>query len=191
MRRLAVLVLCPALLTFARPAECAQTPAPPPPPRVKPGARIRFDAPNLGDRQTGTLVRWELDTLVVSVDGDAPGLALMVPVDSVSRIDVRHERRLTLEGAGLGVLAGTLVAVVASPDIVDENGKCTTLECLAYHVSPHMDTRVAVLSGVGLLLGTIVGSESKHASWTTVHLKQVNVGATPEGGLLLGVTFSF
>lgn len=185
MRRLTALVWCSALLAVTRPVNCTQAP------RLDAGARIRFDAPSLGGRLTGTLVAWDFDTLVVRVDGYAAGLALIVPADSVSRIDVRRERSMTLEGAGLGALAGTLLALVASPDWVDENGECTTAECLAYKVSPHLGTRTAVLGVAGALLGTIVGSETKTATWTTVHRKRLNVGATPDGGLALGLRISF
>jgi hypothetical protein len=185
MRRLAALVGCSTLLLIARPAECAQGA------RLSPGARIRFDAASYGYQMTGTLVRWEVDTLVVQVDGDAPGLALIVPADSLSRLDVRHERTMAAEGALLGGLAGTLLAVVASPDVLDENGKCTTLECLAYQVSPRVDTRIGVLAGVGFLVGIIVGSETKHVTWSSLPLQRVTVGSTPNGGLAMGVRISF
>ncbi|HVH66373.1 MAG TPA: hypothetical protein VM716_00750 [Gemmatimonadales bacterium] len=183
MRPVPALVWFPTLLMVSRTAECTQAL------RLEPGARVRFDAPSLGGRLTGTLVAWESDTLVVRVDGDSPGL--IVPVDSVTRIDVRRERRMTLEGAGVGLLAGALLALAASPDWLDENGDCTTPECLAYKVSPHLDTRLAVLGGVGALLGMIVGSEGRTATWTRVHLKHLNVGATRVGGLALGVSMSF
>jgi hypothetical protein len=186
MRRLTAVVWCLTLLILARPADCTQGPR-----RVNPGARIRFDVPSLVFRQTGTLVRWEDDTLVVSVDGDAPGLALMVPVDSVTQLEVYHERRLTAEGLLLGGLAGTVLAVIADPDIVDENGDCTTIECVAYQVSPHAETRIAVLAGVGALLGTIIGSQTKTARWVHVPLEHLTVGGTQDGGLALGVRISF
>ncbi|MGB5081048.1 MAG: hypothetical protein WBO23_09940 [Burkholderiales bacterium] len=160
-------------------------------PRLDPGTRIRFDAPSLGGRLTGTLVSWESDTLVVRVDGDAEGLALILPADSVRRIDVRRQRRMTLEGAGVGLVGGALLALVASPDWLDENGNCLTLPCLAYEVSPHLDTRVAVLGFAGLLLGTIVGSETKTATWAPVHLERLTVRPAPDGGLALGVRLTF
>ena len=185
MRPLVALVALATFLAVSRPVECTQAP------RVEPGARIRFYAPSFGGRQTGTLVRWESDTLVVWVDGDTPGLGLVVPVDSVTQIDVWHERRMTLEGAGLGLLGGTLLALLASPDVVDENGNCTTLECLAYQVSPHVDTRVAVLGLTGLLLGTIIGSETKTAKWVILPLQRLNVGGTRDGGVALAVSISF
>jgi len=124
------------------------------------------------------------------VDGDAPGLALVVPVDSVTRLEVGRERRMTLELGGLGVLAGTALAVAADPNSVDENGNCS-LACFAYKVSPHLDTRVAVLSIAGAVLGTIVGAGTKQETWATVPLTRVRVGATPDGGLALGVSISF
>jgi hypothetical protein len=186
MRRLATLVWCSTSLLIARPAECAQQAT-----RLNPGVRIRFDAASFGDQMTGTLVRWEVDTLVVQVDGDAPGLALMVPEDSVSRLDVRRERTMAAEGAVLGGLAGTLLAVLASPDVLDDNGNCTTLECLAYQVSPKVETRMGVLAGLALVVGIIVGSETKIVSWSPVPLQRLTVGSTPNGGLALGVRISF
>jgi len=185
MRLVAALVCYTALLGGLRPAQCLQAP------RLKPGARIRLDAPNLGGRMTGTLVAWEADTLVVNVEGDAPGLGLIVPVDSVTRIDVGRERRMTLEGAGVGVLAGTLLALAASPDWVDENGDCTTPACMAYEVSPHLDTRLAVLGAAGALLGAIVGAETTTESWVRVSLQGVNLGGTQDSGLALGVRIFF
>lgn len=164
---------------------CAQVP------RLEPGARIRFDAPSLGGRLTGTLVTWESDTLMVNVDGDAAGLNLIVPVDSVAHIDVRRERRMTLEGVGVGLLAGTLTALAADPDWVDENGDCTTLPCVAYKVSPHLDTRLAVFGIAGVLLGAIAGSAEKTATWAPVSLARLNVGPAPGGGLALGVRITF
>lgn len=185
MRLVAALVCCAILLAGFRPAECMQAPG------LAAGAQIRFDVPTLGGRMTGVLVAWESDTLVVSVEGDAPGLGLIVPAASVTRIDVRRERRMTLEGAGVGVLAGTLLALAASPDWVDENGDCTTPECLAYEVSPHLDTRLAVLGVAGALLGAIVGAETTTAGWVRVPLEELHLGATQHSGLALGVRIFF
>src|SRR5262245_38303040 len=185
MRRLAALAWCLAPLAIARPADCTQTP------RLVEGTRIRFDAPSVGGELTGTLVAWEFDTLVVNVDGDATGLALILPADSVTRIDVRRERRMTLEGAGLGAVAGILLALAADPDWVDENGNCTTLLCLAYKVSPHLDTRLGTLGVAGALLGAIAGSGTKTGRWVPVPLRRLDAGATPNGGLALGVRIPF
>ena len=128
--RFPVALLCwPVLLAVSRPTLCAQAP------RLEPGARIRFDAPRLGGRLTGTLVAWEPDTLVVRVDGYAQGLGLILPVDSV--------------------------------------------------------TRIAVLGFTGALLGTIIGSETKKATWAPVHLERLNLGPAPDGGLALGVRITF
>ncbi|HKE89350.1 MAG TPA: hypothetical protein VKB45_03370 [Gemmatimonadales bacterium] len=185
MRIIAALVWCPALLAVARPAECMQAP------RLEPGTRIRLDASGVGGRLTGTVEEVSADTLMVRVDGDAPGLALLVPTDSVTRLEVQRDRRMTIEGAGLGVLAGTLLAVLASPDVVDENGNCTTAACLAYKVSPHVGTRIKVLSVAGALLGAIVGSTTKTMTWANVDLQRLDVSATGDGGLALGVRISF
>jgi len=186
MRWLSAFACCLAALAVSRPALCAQARTP----RLEPGARVRLDTPSLG-RITGTLVTWEPDTLVVREDGQAAGLNLIILADSVSRIEVRRERRMTLEGAGVGLLVGTLVAVTASPDWVDENGECTPLACLAYKVSPNLDTRIAVLGLVGALAGAIVGSETKTLTWSRVPLERLDVGPAPGGGLAFGVRISF
>ncbi len=159
MRSIPPAVCLLAALTLPRAAWSAQAPL------LEPGARVRLYAPSLGGRLTGTLVAWESDTLVVRVDGEAEGLGLVVPADSVTRLDVsRGKRPMTLEGAGVGMLGGALLALIASPDWVDENGECT-LACLAYEVSPHLGTRVAVLSLLGALLGgpRRLGDEGRQA----------------------------
>ena len=176
MRPVLLLLLCPL-------AVSAQA-------RLEPGARVRFDAPSLAGRVTGTVVAWESDTLFVNVDGDAPGLTLMLPADSVARIDVWRERRMTVEGAIFGLLGGTLLALVASPEWVDDNGDCT-LACLAYEVSPDVDTRIAVLGGVGALVGVIIGSETRKVTWAPVRLERLKVGPAPDGGLAVGLRISF
>lgn len=91
-------------------------------------------------------------------------------------------------------MTGALVAWVseaASPDWVDENGDCTTAECLAYRVSPHLDTRLAVLGVAGALLGAIVGAGTRTAGWVRVPLEGLHLGATQDSGLALGVTIFF
>ena len=186
VRSLPAFACCLAALAVSPPALCAQAP----PPRLEPGARVRLDVSSLG-RITGTLVAWEPDTLVVKEDGQAEGLRLIILADSVSRIDVRRERRMTLEGAGVGLLVGTLFAVTASPDWVDENGDCTPLVCLAYKVSPKLATRIAVLGLVGALAGVIAGSETKTHTWSRVPLERLDVGPAPGGGLAFGVRISF
>src|SRR5262245_20267869 len=185
MRRLVGLVWWPAFLALLRPAECTQTP------RLEPGSRIRFDAPSLGGRLMGTLVSLGSDTLVVKVDGDAEGLHTIVPADSVTRLDLRGERRMIPEGAALGLLGGIVLAAVADPNWVDDNGDCTTLPCLAYAVSPNVDTRVAVLSVAGVVVGAIMGSQMKTTTWATVPLQGLRVGPAPDGGMALGVRISF
>ncbi|HUC41230.1 MAG TPA: hypothetical protein VMR92_10370, partial [Gemmatimonadales bacterium] len=100
-------------------------------------------------------------------------------------------RTMAAEGAVLGGLAGTLLAVLASPDVLDDDGNCTTLECLAYQVSPKVETRMGVLAGLGFVVGIIVGSETKTVSWSSVPLQRLTVGSTPDGGLALGVRISF
>lgn len=172
------------LLTRPAPAFGTQT-------RPLPGARIRFETTSLEGRLAGTLVDWEEDTLLVNVDGYSRGLALIVPVDSLRQLEAMTERPLTLEGLGLGIVAGTVVAFIASPDVLDENGDCTTIECIAYQVSPDLDARIAVLSGVGAVLGTIAGALTKVDTWVAVPFKRVEIGPTRDGGLALGMRISF
>ena len=174
MRRLAA-VWCLALAFLARSAECTQSP------RIEPGSRIRFDAANLGPRLTGRMVRLEPAAMVVALDGDAPGLAVVVPTDSISALAVQHERRMIAEGVLIGSLAGVAIGALASPDWVDDEGNCTIL-CMAYDVSPNVDTRMTVLGLAGAVLGAIVGAGTKTSSWIAVPL---------QGRLALGVRLSF
>ena len=46
-----------------------------------------------------------------------------------------------------------------------------------------MTSRIAVLGAVGALLGTIVGSATKTATWVAVPFKRVELGPTPDRGL--------
>jgi hypothetical protein len=150
-----------------------------------------LDAPSQGGHLTGTLIAVESDTLVVREDGQAEGLRLIIVTDSISRLEVRRARSMALEGAGLGLLAGTLAALAADPNWVDENGECTTLPCVAYEVSPHLDTRLAVLGLVGTLAGVIAGSAEKTYTWSHVPLERLQVGHAPGGGLTFGMRISF
>jgi hypothetical protein len=184
MRRLAA-VGCLALLAVARPALCAQGP------RIEPGTRIRFDAASLGLRLTGTLVAIEPATLVVALDGDAPGLAVIVPKDSVSAFAVYRERRMIAEGMLIGILAGAAVGALASPEWVDDNGDCTTVLCVAYEISEETDTRMVVLGIAGAALGAIAGSSAETTGWVKVPLHSVTFGGTPDGGVAVGVRLSF
>ena len=152
---------------------------------------MRLDAPSQGGRLTGKLLAVESDTLVMEEDGQAAGLRLIILTDSISRLEVRRERSLTLEGAGLGLLFGTLVALAADPNWVDENGECTTLPCVAYEVSPHLDKRLAVLGLVGTLAGAIAGAGEVKHRWVQVPLQRLQVGPTPGGGMALGLRISF
>lgn len=183
--RLRPAFLVSILLAIPKAAECTQAN------QLAPGARIRFDARGVGDHLTGTLIELQPDTLMVSVDGDAFGLNLIVPVDSLKRLQQRGERTLAGEGLGLGVLAGTLVALVADPNALDEDGNCTTLECISYQVSSDVGTRIAVLALTGAVLGAIAGSRTKVDTWLTVPLERLQVGPTSDGGLAFGVRISF
>jgi len=58
-------------------------------------------------------------------------------------------------------------------------------------VSPHLDTRLAVLGAAGTLLGVIAGSGEKKRSWVQVPLERLEVGPAPGGGLALGLRISF
>ena len=182
MRSPAPLLCVLALAGGPRPGWGAQAPL------LEPGTRVRVQAPGLGGRLTGTLVAWESDTLIVRVDGE--GLGLIVPRDSVVRIDVEKGRRMIAEGVLLGGLAGALLALVASPESRDENGECD-LPCHAYEVSPDLGKRVTILSLVGVVVGGIAGAGSEKRTWVPVDLDRVGVGPATGGGLALGVRISF
>jgi hypothetical protein len=171
-------------MVLAHPAAALQRAAP-----VNAGARIRLLARGVDGLLVGTVTAAESDTLIVRVDGEGAGL--IVPVDSILRLDVWGERAKVLEGVGVGVLGGVLLALVASPHWVDEYGECTTAPCLAYEISPNVGTRVAALSAVGALVGGIVGSKDRTSTWRSVRLQRVGVAPVSAGRLGVGVTLSF
>ena len=109
VRSLVTCVCCLGVLSISHAVLFAQVP------RLEPGARIRLEVPSAGGRLEGTLVALESDTVLVREDGQAPGLILIVLADSIARVEVRRERPMTLEGAGVGLLAGTLLALTATP----------------------------------------------------------------------------
>ena len=167
---------CLGVLAMSPPILSAQTP------RLKPGARVRLDAPSSGGELTGTLIALDPDTLMMAEDGQPAGLRLIILTDSIARLEVQRERSLAVDGAVLGLLGGSLLALVASPDCVDEDGESQTLACLAYLVSPHLETRLTVLGGLGALVGVIAGAGAKKRWWMPVPLN---------GGRAVGLSISF
>jgi len=58
---------------------------------------VRLEAHSQGGQLTGTLVRFENDTLAMEEDGQPAGLRLIILTDSISRLEVRQQRSLALE----------------------------------------------------------------------------------------------
>lgn len=179
----AVFLCCLAALVLPPPAAAVQRSPP-----VEGGARVRLHARGLGGPLVGTVTAAEPDTLIVRLDGEGAGL--IVPIDSIIKMHVRGERDLTPEGIGVGALAGALLAVVASPDWVDEYGECE-LPCLAYEISPDVGTRVTVLGLLGAVLGGVAGSQARVPTWRRVRVERVRVVPVSTGGVGLGVTLPF
>jgi hypothetical protein len=184
LRPVTVLLL---VLAWAQPAAALQRRV-----VVEPGARVRVQARSLGGPLIGTVRAAEPDTLVVRVDGEGAGL--IVPVDSIIWLAVRRERAQTLEGAGAGALAGSLLAVTAHPGWAEDDEDCEgwgAAPCIAYEISPRLGTRLAVLIPLGVVVGAIAGSQSRTATWRSVRLERVGLAPVSGGRVGVGVTLSF
>ncbi len=122
----------------------AQTPA-----AIRPGERIRIVSPTY--TYEGTVVNLSSDTLVVEPDGW--GGAVLVPLNSLTRIDVRSGRTWA-RGAGLGAILGATLGGVGGA-------------LVAVFGEPGMDIGgvVVIALGVGGGLGALVGAMTATVRW--------------------------
>ena len=132
----------------------------------QPGERVRVTAPDCGLRGVGTGFRaLRGDTLVLDTTE--------CPLASVTRLDVSRGRKSHARlGAGIGVLAGALVGVVAC-----RGG------CVIGDEGDFSDFSVPFAFAIGLIggiAGGITGWLIKTERWEEVPIERFRVGLTPQ-----------
>ena len=144
------------------------------------GSRVRVTAPECGlSGQAATFRALRADTLVLETTE--------CPLASVTRLDVsRGQKSHALLGAGIGLAAGALGAVVFCE--VVEKGGCE----LAYDDNATLKAAL-IVSAIGAVAGGIVGYFIKTDRWEEVPLERLRVSLAPQGdgGFALGFSVRF
>ena len=162
--------------------------------KFSPGTRMRVWTVNFsGKRITGTVFSSVGDTITLTVKGQTD--PLVVPVTSVNRLEVAKGKKSKIgTGAVVGLFAGASIGA-----IVGYFGTCTDQQACELDGSVG-ETKAAytiigagVLGGIGLLLGTGIGSAIKVDRWEEVPLKHLGTGQRLQNksGLVLSVSYNF
>ncbi len=146
--------------------------------QARPGERVRVThcPPNTscadrGYPSVGTLLSVSGDTLVLSTDGGAG--QVVVPLISVSRIEVRGREPARGRGAIIGALVGGVVGLVAALTTYDEATEIWSLEETARFAA-------ILLGGLGAGVGFLVGNFVMVDSWVDVPLERLRVSLGPQ-----------
>jgi len=143
----------------AVPAAAAEDPSP----ELREGSRVRVTRSALRDdplpeRFVGAVVRLEETDLVVQLDGEA----VRIPLDSIATLELRTGRkRRTLLGAVVGAGAGLAFGTWLVASLCDADSDCDKAV-----------TGVAIVTGIGALLGAAVGTAFHSDQWRPVPLNQ-------------------
>ncbi len=110
---------------------------------LSPGTRVRLFAASYA--YEATFVEFRADSMVVQPDDW--GRSIIVPLETVSRLDIRRGRRW-VQGAGVGALVGGALGGAAS----------LLLNALSNNLDPSPAARMGVVSGsvVGAAVGAVV-----------------------------------
>jgi len=158
---------------------------------VTPGARVRVvDASRAGPPLTGQLIRMAGDTVIISSAAAMQTALLLTPAHRFEVSGGTHRR--TLQGIGLGFLAGAAVGAILGFALYEESD-CTGL-CIFDFSQGESALLGAVGLGVpGILIGGIVGANLKHETWRIIEHQPIRVGVAPAGhrGLLLALSLAF
>ncbi len=144
--------------------------------QVRPGERVRVT--HLWEKSVGTFLAWKADSLVMESNRDT----LAVPVDFVTRLDVRWGRKTnTGKGAGIGLLLGGVVGAVIGYASYEECVPQGWFSC----IGPDFGPEVGGLGG--LVVGAIIGgSPEVRVVWL-----RVSLGLQRNGWFGLGASVRF
>ncbi len=176
MRHATILV---AILAFVPLASATAQEAPP----VKVGDRVRVTAPDLGlYKQAGRLEALRADTLVVAVADST----MTFPVASVTRLELsRGQKSHGLAGALIGGLVGAASgAILGYADGDDppcrESGWFACWGETRLTAKEKARAGAIVLGIVGVVVGRIVGANTKTDKWEEVPVDRVRVSLGPQ-----------
>jgi len=180
IRRSCRILLALACFTLTGQAAAQHAPAP--------GARVRVvDAVSAVPLVTGELVRVAGDTVVI-LSSERTATALVVAAGLQLELSAGTHRR-TLRGIGLGFLVGAafgaglgLATYEEQPESYFDWGP--GFAALGYAV---------VFSVPGMVIGGIVGANSKYEAWRRIDHRRIRVGVAPAGyrGVLLAASVAF
>jgi hypothetical protein len=138
-------------------------------------------------RTAGTVVSLDTDTLVVATRSKGSRYVDRIPLNAVTKLEVRRAQAShgenALEGAGVGLLAGGLIGLGLG-SIIDINSG-------GYDLLTREETMLffgTVLGLSGSLLGAAMGATDER--WEPVRLP-LSVSFSPHGGARVTLRFEF
>jgi hypothetical protein len=153
-------------------------------PRLKPGDRIRAQAPSASPGPlVGTVVAFQADSLMVQGDTKSWRLSLA----SITRLDISQGRRSRAGlGAGIGLLVGAGVGALIGSG-------CDAIVVPVSSEAGCVVVGAAVFGGAGALVGAVTGALMRTERWAEVPLDRLRVSFTSDRGraLTLGASLTF
>ncbi len=159
---------------------------PPPILAPEPGDRVRVTAANLNIREfEGRLRRLHNDSVVVRPEyGGAP--PVVIPLSSLTRLEIRRRESRADAGGAYGALAGAAIGVGSAASL------CSSIDC-----EESTGVLYLIFGGggalAGLVIGSIVGAQITTERWEEIPLDRLRVSFAPQRdgrfGLELSVRF--
>ena len=145
--------------------------------RLKPGDRVRVTAADLNIREfEGRLRRLHNDTVVVRPEyGGAP--PVVIPLASLTRLEVRRVRGNFWAGAGIGMLAGGLIGGVIGS--TQEVSFCFLPYPEQCPTTPGTGLGVMIGAAGGFVLGGVVGAGIRSDRWRALPLNDLRMTLGP------------
>lgn len=140
------------------------------------GERIRVTAPAFSIyRRVGTLVALNVDTLLLQAENSAFSRPVVIPLASITRLQVsrgmKSRGKSALKGSAIGfgvVFVPMLVVLAVEESQLDED---RTGDVLVY----------SLIGGAGgLALGGLIGSQSPGERWERIPVDRIHARVTPK-----------
>lgn len=139
------------------------------------GARVRVTAPAISISKTvGTLVAWNVDTLLLQAENPAFSNPLAIPLASITRFEVNRGKGSRKESALKGAVIGFFVIGVSAAVVLEANAGTFDLS--------HGDLlKASLISGAGgLVLGGLLGSRLPgEQRWEFIQVNRIRLKMMP------------